>query len=93
MKPSFKIAILASFALVSASEASHTLQSLASPKPSNRLHVEIEDLNQSNLSQASVFTKDSDRNQDYDSDRNQDYSYDYDPKTRLSSRRLRRSRS
>ena len=81
MKPSFKIAVLASFAFLSASSASHALESSASPKPSNRLHVEIEDLNQDNLSQASVFNKDSDRNQDYN----------YDAKTRPS--RYRRMRS
>ena len=101
MKPSFKIAVLASFAFLSASAASHALQSSASPKPSNRLHVEIEDLNQDNLSQASVFNKDSDSNQDYDqdydydhdynSDRNQDYDYDHDAKTPPSRyRRMRR---
>jgi hypothetical protein len=89
MKPSFKIAVLASFAFLSASSASHALESSASPKPSNRLHVEIEDLNQDNLSQASVFNKDSDRNQDYNYDRNQDYNYD--AKTRPS--RYRRMRS
>ncbi|MFP4219475.1 MAG: hypothetical protein ACLFM4_07545 [Phormidium sp.] len=95
MKPSFKIAVLASFAFLSASSASHALQSSASPKPSNRLHVEIEDLNPSHPSQASVFNKDSDRNQDdnqdYNSDRNQDYNYDYDAKTRLSRHRRIRS--
>ncbi|OAB59660.1 hypothetical protein AY600_09855 [Phormidium willei BDU 130791] len=93
MKPSFKIAVLASFAVLSASAASHAVQSSASPKPSNRLHVEIEDLTQDNLSQTSVFNKDSDSNQDYDqdynSDRTQDYNYDHDAKTRSSrSRRM-----
>jgi hypothetical protein len=91
MKPSFKIAVLASFAFLSASAASHAVQSSASPKPNNRLHVEIEDLTQSNLSQASVFNKDSnqDYDQDYNSDRTQDYRYDHDAKTRSSrSRRI-----
>jgi hypothetical protein len=91
MKPSFKIAVLASFAFLSASTASHAVQSSASPKPSNRLHVEIEDLNQSNLSQTSVFNKDGneDYDQDYNSDRTQDYRYDHDAKTRSSrSRRI-----
>lgn len=88
MKPSFKIAVLASFAFLSASAASHAVQSSASPKPSNRLHVEIEDLSQSNVSQSSVFNKDA--NQDYDRDRTQDYNYDHDAKTRSSrSRRMR----
>ncbi len=92
MKPSFKIAVLASFAFLSASTASHAVQSSASPKPSNRLHVEIEDLTQSNLSQTSVFNKDGneDYDQDYNSDRTQDYNYDQDATTRSSrSRRMR----